>query len=86
MLPIIIKLLKSKIIQKKGAINKKSIHVRRQIVFQFFASFDPIREFPTVINEFLRPVSLTLDDCQNSAKVIDRLSRQSFAMLVSFVS
>jgi len=32
-LPIVIKLLLSKLIKKKGAINKKTIYVRRNIVF-----------------------------------------------------
>lgn len=44
-LPIIIKLLLSKIIKKKGAINKKTIHTRRSIVFQFLSSLNPETEY-----------------------------------------
>lgn len=36
-LPIIIKLLLSKLIKKKGAINQKTVHTRRSIVFSFMA-------------------------------------------------
>lgn len=33
MLPVIIKLLQSKLLQKKGAINKKNLYTRRNIVY-----------------------------------------------------
>jgi len=36
-LPIIIKLLLSKLIKKKGAINMKTIHTRRTIVYSFMS-------------------------------------------------
>ena len=53
MQPNIIKLLQSKLQQKRGAINKKSIHTRRTIIFQFYASFDKEKELPLIANELL---------------------------------
>ena len=58
MLPIIIKLLQSKLIQKKGAINKKSLFVRRNLIFKFFASFNPLTEFHLIIEELLSHINL----------------------------
>jgi hypothetical protein len=44
-LPLIIKLIFSKILKKKGSINKKSIKTRRNIVYQFMSNLDPATEF-----------------------------------------
>ena len=62
MLPIIIKLLQSKLKQKKGVINKKSIFVRRNLIYQFMATFDKIEEFPLILNELLSPFALSLEN------------------------
>lgn len=58
MLPVIIKLLQSKLLQQKGAINRKNLHTRRNIVYQFFASLSPSTEFPLFFIELLEPVNL----------------------------
>lgn len=83
MLPIIIKLLQSKLHhKKKGAVNKKSVHVRRNIVYQFLATFNVDSEFPFAINELLSPISLslpTLSAQENQEAYIERtLSMVSF--------
>jgi len=45
LLPIIIKLMFSKMLRRKGAINKKSIRTRRNIVYMFMSNLDPHTEF-----------------------------------------
>lgn len=37
-LPVVIRLLQSKLLRKKGAINKKGVEVRRNLVYSFFNS------------------------------------------------
>ena len=66
MLPVIIKLLESKLLMKKGAINKKSLFVRRNIVYQFFSSLNVNTEFPIFLNELLQPLNLSVDNTQIS--------------------
>lgn len=46
---------------KKGAINKKSLFVRRNIVYQFFSSLNVQTEFPIFLNELLKPVNLDIN-------------------------
>jgi len=59
MLPIIIKLLFSKLVKKKGAINKNnSINERRNVVYIFLSSLDPETEFPLFFKELLEPLEL----------------------------
>lgn len=45
-LPVIIKLLFSKLLKKKGVINKKNFHTRLNIVYQFLSGLDPLTEYP----------------------------------------
>jgi hypothetical protein len=54
-LPIVIKLLQSKLLRKKGSINKKGIQVRRNIVYQFFSSLES-HEFRLFFDEVLSAV------------------------------
>jgi hypothetical protein len=50
-LPLIVKICSSKIKPKKGVINKKNIMVRRNIIYNFFSTFDPNTEFIYVLDE-----------------------------------
>ena len=85
MLPVIIKLLQSKLLMKKGAINKKSLHVRRNIVYQFFASLNPATEFTLFLNELLSQVNLSTEGL--TIEVIQRqLSAVSFNTFLSFIN
>lgn len=59
MLPVIIKLLQSKLTMKKGAINQKSLYTRRNIVYQFYSSLNPVTEFKVFLDELLEPVNLS---------------------------
>ena len=85
MLPVIIKLLQSKLLMKKGAINKKSLFVRRNIVYQFFSSLNPVNEFKFFFDELLRPVNLNLQ-VTNVSEINDRLSQVSFNNYLSFIN
>jgi hypothetical protein len=85
MLPVIIKILQSKLLQKKGAINKKSIHTRRTMIYQFYASFDKSSEFPLVASNLLHMVGLTLENC-NCEDMLQNLSSVSFNTFYTFVS
>ena len=44
--------------KKKGAINKKSIFTRRNIVYQFLSGLDPVGEFQMFFTELLEPLGL----------------------------
>ena len=70
---------------KKGAINKKSLFVRRNIVYQFFSSLDPVTEFKFFLEELLRPVNLSLEvtEVQDINK---RLSQVSFNNYLTFIN
>ena len=59
LLPFVIKLLFSKLVKKKGAINKNnSIGERRNIVYIFLSSLEPASEFPLFFKELLQPLDL----------------------------
>lgn len=58
MLPFIIKLLFSKLLRKKGAINKKTIFTRRNIVYQFLSGLDPLTEYQMFFKELLEPLGI----------------------------
>jgi hypothetical protein len=85
MLPVIIKLLQSKLLMKKGAINKKSLHVRRAIVYKFFASLNPDTEFAVFFDELLRPINLKLVD-NDIDQIRQSVSSVSFNTLLSFIN
>jgi hypothetical protein len=44
--------------KKKGAINKKNIFTRRNIVYQFLSGLDPVSEFSMFFIELLEPLGL----------------------------
>ena len=83
-LPLIVKLLQSKLLQKRGAINKKSLLTRRNIVYNLYATFNTESELPLVINELLEPLNLTIETCDSNA-LIEGLSRASFEGYLSFI-
>lgn len=83
-LPIVIKLLQSKLQQQKGAINKKSIFSRRSLVFQFYATFDKETEFPLIVDELLQGVGLTVKNCMDDS-LLDKLSGVNFNDFVTFI-
>ena len=88
-LPVIIKLLFSKLLKKKGAINKKSIHTRRNIVYAFLSGLDPQSEYPLFFKELLEPLNLAdLLDVGveiDRDRVLSRLSTISFSQALSFI-
>ena len=83
-LPLIVKLLQSKLLQKRGAINKKSLLTRRNIVYQLYATFNVETELPLFINELLEPLNLTMETCDSDA-LLERLSCVSFDAYLSFI-
>jgi hypothetical protein len=60
-LPLVIKLLFSKMLKRRGAINKKHVKVRKNIVYTFLASLDVKTEFPLFFEELLSPLGLKSD-------------------------
>jgi hypothetical protein len=89
-LPIIIKLLLSKLIKKKGAINMKTVHTRRSIVYNFMANLDPETELKLFFNELFQNFDLTIDDpclvdTTSSGLLRDKLSQASFNSYVNFI-
>ena len=61
MLPIIIKIIQSKLTMKKGVIYKKSLYTRRNIVYQFYATLNPETEFHFFLDELLEPINLSTE-------------------------
>ena len=55
-----IRILLTKLQKKKGQINKKSIHVRRNIVYSFLSNLDPQQELVLVFNELFSEFGITL--------------------------
>ena len=89
-LPVIIKLLFSKLVKKKGAINKNnSINDRRNIVYIFLSSLDPTTEFKLFFKELLEPLELG-DMISNEAfgdeEIKQRLIRVSFKQYTNFIN
>lgn len=76
-LPVIVKILFSKLLKKRGVVNNKSLHQRRTFVYQFFAGLNPITEFPIFFKELLQPLGLKID-------ILDQDQIRSQLQLVSF--
>ena len=89
-LPFIVKLLFSKLVKKKGAINKNnSIDDRRNIVYIFLSSLEPVTEFPLFFRELLEPlnlVELAGESELTDEEIRERLARVSFNQYASFIN
>ncbi len=90
-LPIIIRLMLSKLIKKKGAINQKSVHTRRTIVYSFMSQLKPENELQLFLNELLTPFDIKIDevclDDTSEPKVLrERLSQSSFSAFLNFIA
>lgn len=91
-LPFIIKLLFSKLVKKKGAINKNnSLSDRRNIVYIFLSSLDPDTEFQLFFKELLEPLGLSDLVTDEKASVSDneirlRLVCVSFKQYTHFIN
>ena len=89
LLPFIIKLLFSKLLKKKGAINKNnSIGDRRNIVYIFLSSLDPQTEFSLFFKELLDPLDLSeiVDREVDDDYIKKKLMRVSFGQYGYFIS
>lgn len=85
-LPLIVKILQSKANHKKGAINKKSIHVRRNLIYSFYATLDPSSEFSIVIDQLLEPVGLSSSQEVSVTQIQSILSSISLNQYLTFVN
>ena len=90
LLPVIIKLLFSKLVKKKGSINKNSnINDRRNVVYIFLSSLDPTSEFPLFFRELLEPLNLSdliEDENMSNEEIKKRLVQVSFNQYIAFIS
>ena len=91
LLPFIIKLLFSKLVKKKGAINKNnSIGDRRNVVYIFLSSLEPNTEFPLFFKELLEPLELgdliTNDTEMSNEEIRNRLVKVSFSQYANFIT
>lgn len=89
-LPIVIRLLLSKLIKKKGAINQKTVHTRRTIVYQFMSQLNPQTELKLFFNELLSPFDLDIDepvvaDSTQTKELRERLSQGSFSNYLNYI-
>jgi len=92
MLPIIIKLMFSKMLRRRGAINKKSIRTRRNIVYMFMSNLDPNTEFQLFFKELFTPLGLDMSSFEELQALVDdrdeilkKLACVSFAKILTFV-
>jgi hypothetical protein len=81
----------SKLIKKKGAINMKTVHIRRTIVYNFMANLNPETELYLFFNELLEHFDLTITDpCLANTKspsvMRAKLSQGSFSGYLNFIS
>ena len=60
-LPLIVKICSSKIKPKSGIINKKSIMIRRNIIYNFFSTFVD-EEFVYVLDELFSTIRMEFKD------------------------
>ena len=90
LLPIIIKLLFSKLVKKAGAINKNnSISDRRNVVFIFLSSLDPATEYALFFKELLEPFDLAElieTNSMSNEEIRQRLVKVSFNQYANFIS
>jgi hypothetical protein len=70
---------------KKGAINKKSLYTRRNIVYQFYSSLNPTTEFKYFLDELLEPINLSTE-VEDVVDVDFYLSSVSFNVFLSFIN
>jgi hypothetical protein len=86
-LPIVVRLLLSKLIKKKGAINQKTVHTRRNIVYQFIAQLNPEKELKLFFNELLSTFELDIDNevFESEELLRERLSFCSFSSYLNFI-
>ena len=77
--------------KKKGAINKKNIFTRRNIVYQFLSGLDPVSEFSMFFIELLEPLGLgfvlDIDDIEVAQESLIRrkLAQVSLNALQNFL-
>ena len=94
-LPIVIKILLSKLIKKKGAINQKTVHVRRTIIYSFMSQLNSDTELRLFFNELLSTFDIEIDDellIQDQPlnesdlnRLRERLSQASFSNFLNFI-
>lgn len=85
-LPIVVKLLLSKLIKKKGAIKQKTVHQRRHIVYGFMGSgLQGEKEVEIFMDEMLSGVGIKITEDLSKEEVRDRLSRVSFSGYLNFI-
>jgi hypothetical protein len=57
-LPVIVRLLFSKLSLQSGKGKLKQLNDRRTIIYQFYASLDPETEYPIFFKELLQPLGI----------------------------
>ena len=70
---------------KKGAINKKSLYTRRNIIYTFYASLKPVTEFSFFLDELLEPLGLNTKITDETV-ITQKLSSVSFNVFLTFIS
>ena len=83
-LPVIIKLLFSKLLKKRGVLNKKSLQQRRNIIYQFLSGLDPANEFPIFFKELLEPLGLQIEN-SDQEYISEKLTLVSFSQFIQFI-
>ena len=79
-------------LRRKGAINKKSIRTRRNIVYMFMCNLDPKTEFQMFFKELFTPLGLEMSSIGELTSLVDdreeilkKLACVSFAKILNFV-
>ncbi|CDW84473.1 small subunit processome component 20 homolog [Stylonychia lemnae] len=87
-LPIVIKLLLSKLLKKKGSINQKTVFTRRNIVYNFMSSLNPDTELFMFINETLSAFEINYKDHKDLdfPQMLQKLSEVSFSVYLNYIS
>lgn len=82
MLPVIIRILLSHVLKKKG--QQKNWHARLNIVYTFLSNLNPETEYPLVFAELLNPIGLNIKDLTEES-IKNKLVNVSFGRIVQFI-
>ncbi|TNV87999.1 hypothetical protein FGO68_gene14880 [Halteria grandinella] len=86
-LPVVVKLLLSKLVKKKGQIKQKTVHQRRHIVYQFMSSLaEDDEEMQVFMDEMLFSIGIQIaEEIPSQEELRERLSCASFSGYLNFI-
>ena len=85
LIPLIIRILNSKLMTKKGKAGKKSLDIKRMIVYRFLSSLSS-EEIKMFIMQVIEPFNITIEDTKDANLLESKLSHCGFSQYLGFLS